>query len=170
MPFHIKRSHPLSSRDLKKFLQEVQALYTGFSKLALGKPRVTVVEFSSGELLYYINGAPLLLQIEGRLLPSLRAPDSLFEGVPRVVVDMGAVPHVVNGADVMAPGVVSYAGSFSEGDVVVVVDERHGKRLSVGIALRSCENFLSPRRGKVIRNLHYVGDRVWKFTEGKPSV
>ncbi len=170
MPFHVKRSHPLSSRDLKKFFQEVQVLYESFSKLVSGKPRVTVVELSSGELLYYVNGAPLLLRVEGRLLPSLRAPDSFFEGIPQVVVDMGAVPHVVNGADIMAPGVVSYTGSFSEGDVVVVIDERHGKRLSVGVALRSHENFLNPRKGKVVRNLHYIGDKVWKFTEDKPSI
>ena len=170
MLFHVKRSHPLSSRDLKKFLQEASLLFKGFSELVSEKPRVTVVELSSGELLYYVDSTPMLLRIEGRMLPSLRAPELIFEGIPQVVVDMGAVPHVVNGADVMAPGVVSYTGSFSEGDLVVVVDERHGKRLSVGVALRDHENFLNPRRGKVVRNLHYVGDRIWKFTESKPAI
>ena len=52
-----------------------------------------------------------------------------------VVVDMGAVPRIVSGADVMRPGVVDVVGDFREGDVVVIRDEIHRKAIAVGRAL-----------------------------------
>jgi len=74
---------------------------------------------------------------------------------------MGAVPHVCNGADVMAPGVVQIQGDFDKGDFVVVVDERHGKPLAVGVALIDARTMRGLKQGKVLENVHYVGDRLW---------
>ncbi len=81
--------------------------------------------------------------------------------LPRVVVDMGAIPYVCNGADVMAPGVTDM-DSFMAGDLVVVRDVTHGKALAVGRALKSSSDIEAARKGKVLENLHYVGDRLWK--------
>jgi len=126
------------------------------------KARWEVVKISKNEVVYLLDGRPLAVEVSGKLIPSIRA---LMDGVaelPRVVVDSGAVKHVVNGADVMAPGIVRVEGDFAKGDLVVVVDEKHGKPLCVGVALVDRSELASMSRGKVVENLHYVGDKLWK--------
>ena len=126
------------------------------------KARWEVVKISKNEVVYLLDGRPLAVEVSGKLIPSIRA---LMDGVaelPRVVVDSGAVKHVVNGADVMAPGMVRVEGDFAKGDLVVVVDEKHGKPLCVGVALVDRSELASMSRGKVVENLHYVGDKLWK--------
>ncbi len=85
--------------------------------------------------------------------------------LPTVTVDMGAVPHVVGGADVMAPGVRSVRGDFQAGQFLVVVDEKHGKRLAVGKALLDSDNMRATKKGRVVENVHWVGDAVWDIVK-----
>lgn len=80
--------------------------------------------------------------------------------LPRVVVDMGAIPYVCNGADIMAPGITDM-DSFEAGDLVVVRDVTHGKALAIGRALKSKSEIEAVKKGRVVESLHYVGDRLW---------
>ncbi len=92
-------------------------------------------------------------------------PTLLFEEflktLPRVVVDMGAVRHVCNGADIMAPGIVRIDGEFVKGALVQVVDLQHGKRLALGEAELDAEFAKTAKKGVVVKNIHFVGDEVW---------
>jgi len=83
------------------------------------------------------------------------------DGLPNVIVDMGAIPYVCNGADIMAPGITEME-PFEVGDLVVMRDVTHGKALAIGKALKSSSDIEASRKGKVIENLHYVGDGLWK--------
>ena len=62
-------------------------------------------------------------------------PTLLFQEIlsrpPKAVVDMGAVRHVYNGADIMAPGIVRFEGKFAKGAIVLVIDVRHCKLLNI---------------------------------------
>jgi PUA domain protein len=78
---------------------------------------------------------------------------------------MGAVPYVCNGADVMAPGIVRVEGDFSKGTIVLVVDEKHGKPLALGEILYDAENAKSVRQGVVVKNVHWVSDKIWNFAK-----
>lgn len=127
------------------------------------KPRIELAEAQAAEVLL-INEKPILARLGGRLLPTL-ALDELLSLLPKVVVDMGAVPHVCNGADVMAPGVVRIHGDFNENDLILVVDERHGKSLAIGFALFKSQTMGSLKQGKVVKNVHYVGDKLWNFVK-----
>ena len=80
--------------------------------------------------------------------------------LPKVVVDMGAIPYVCNGADIMAPGITEM-DPFAAGDLVVVRDVTHGKALAIGRALKSASEIEVAKKGRVVENLHYVGDRLW---------
>ncbi len=111
--------------------------------------------------LILVDGSVSLLEEGGKLLPFVGEAEGLGR---KVVVDMGAVPYLVRGADVMSPGVVRVEGEIRPGEVVVVVDERHGKALAVGEALVSGGEMVG-RKGKVVRNLHHVGDSVWRLAE-----
>jgi len=74
---------------------------------------------------------------------------------------MGAVPHICNGADIMAPGIVHFEGNFKKGEVVVITDERHRKPIAITIALHNTEEARKLKNGKILRNIHHVGDRLW---------
>ncbi len=82
--------------------------------------------------------------------------------LPKVTVDMGAIKFVVNGADIMRPGIVDM-GTFESGDFVVVVDVNNTKPLAVGIALMSSAEMQETSSGKVVQNIHYVGDEIWNM-------
>ena len=91
-------------------------------------------------------------------LPLLMMKPALL---PAVVVDMGAVPHVVKGADIMRPGVVEIPEA-DKGSLVVVVDERNRKPLVVAKLLLSGAEARTTNEGKACENLHFVGDKLWK--------
>lgn len=100
---------------------------------------------------------------DGKIYPALKfvhGKEALFK---KITVDMGAVKFVCSGADVMRPGVKSIDDGISKDDVVIVVDERHGKALSVGVALFGTDEVRCMTSGKVVKNLHWVGDRIWNY-------
>ena len=107
----------------------------------------------------------MAFQRKGELIPVL-VNDEVLAKFPRVVVDMGAVPHVTGGADIMAPGIRSVLGNFSSSQLVVIVDEKHDKHLAVGRSLLDSTALKQTRKGKVVENLHYVGDTVWEVVKG----
>jgi len=142
-------------KDAKGLMEEAGTLLGGIHPATMEQ-----AELEDGTRVYLIEGDALLAQVGGVLFPTLKCP--CLERLPAVVVDMGAVPFVCNGADVMAPGVVEVRGDFQEGGLVVVRDVRHGKALAVGMARGSSKEMMTAERGKVVKNLHYVGDRLWR--------
>lgn len=120
---------------------------------------VVQAEVEDGTLVYILDGEVRFARRDNTLFPTLVDPG--IEELPSVVVDMGAVPFVCNGADVMAPGVVEVMGEFDAGELVIIRDVRHRKALAVCLTLLSSGEMRSVKKGKVLRNLHCVGDRLW---------
>ncbi|HII36790.1 MAG TPA: RNA-binding protein [Nitrosopumilaceae archaeon] len=85
----------------------------------------------------------------------------LLERFPKIVVDMGAVKFVCDGATVMRPGVKNYS-EFEEDQIVCVVEESRNKFLAVGRSLVSSKEMATMTKGEVVKNLHYVSDRFWE--------
>ena len=160
-----RRRHFLKEKKAKKFLLEVsKTLGTDLERLLGSKTGVEVNETETAEI-FIFNGRPVLARSNGALFPTLSF-EELFSIIPKIVVDMGAVPYVCKGADVMAPGVVAIKGEFKEKDLLLIVDERHGKPLAVGVALFSSEAMKTVNHGKTVKNLHYVGDKLWNYLRG----
>jgi PUA-domain protein len=82
-----------------------------------------------------------------------------------VTVDMGAVPFVYNGADVMAPGIVDADPAIRPGDLVWVRDERNLRPLAIGEARTSGPEMVASDKGKAVVSIHHVGDPLWKLDE-----
>jgi PUA domain protein len=110
-----------------------------------------------------VDGEPDVLYYEGEPFLSVRGANahSAEEGV--VTVDAGAVSFVSNGADVMRPGIVEANERIKAGDLVVIVEESHGKALAVGRALVDGDE-MTGDSGKVVESLHHVGDAVYAFS------
>ncbi|HUK27749.1 MAG TPA: PUA domain-containing protein [Candidatus Acidoferrales bacterium] len=107
------------------------------------------------------DGKPLILRTKRGVFPSLKF-DVLIQSLPHVVVDMGAVAHIANGAHLMRPGIRNLSDDFGKGDLLVVVDEKYGKPIALGFADMDSVSMRLVTKGKVIDNFHYVGDDVWK--------
>ena len=80
-----------------------------------------------------------------------------------VVIDMGAIKYVTNGADVMAPGIVDADIDIIKDQQVWICDERNHKPLAIGIALVNGSEMIQKNSGKSIKVIHYVGDELWSF-------
>ncbi len=155
----------LKDRDSKPLIEDLNKI-PGFEHLSR-KSRVETEMVKSSEIIF-VDGLPVAFKREGQFVPVLTNTVAL-EKMPRITVDMGAVPHVVGGADIMAPGIRKVEGSFGERELVVIIDEKHGKFLSVGRSLLTSESLISTKKGKVIANVHYVGDPVWETIKSQPS-
>ena len=89
---------------------------------------------------------------------------SMLEKFPNVMVDMGAVKFMCNGANVMRPGIKKYS-SFSTDDIVCVVEESKQKFLAVGTAMIDSSEMEKISKGEVIKNLHYISDTHWEVAK-----
>jgi PUA-domain protein len=158
------RRYALKSKQAKQLLSEIsERLKVSADALFDAKANVEVFEADVGEI-YLVNGKPLFFKVGEKLLPTLLFPDIVLH-TPKIVVDMGAVPYVCNGADVMAPGVVCVEGEFGKGDLVLILDEKHGKPLSVGESLYDAETARNTKQGAIVKNVHFVSDKIWNLAK-----
>ena len=104
-----------------------------------------------------------LLKINDEYIPFL-SETKLLESFPNVVVDMGAVKFMCNGANVMRPGIKNYS-DFLKDDIVCVVEESQHKFLAVGKALVNSSEMKEMPKGEVIKNLHYISDKYWEISK-----
>ena len=156
--------HSLKKKEGKRILIEVsERLGVSLESLFGSKANIETVEADFGQLIL-VNSEPLFFRVEKNVFPTLFL-EQVVAHAPRVVVDMGAVPHVCNGADVMAPGIVHVEGEFSKNDLVLVVDEKHGKPLAIGEILYDKENASNAKYGPVVRTVHFVSDKIWNFAK-----
>ena len=99
--------------------------------------------------------------IDEIILPFL-GNNNLIQSFPSVLVDMGAVKYVCNGANIARPGIVKFE-IFLKDKIVIVKDKDHQKSLAVGISLYDSEKAMSLSKGHIINNMHYVGDKFWNL-------
>lgn len=156
----IFRRRPLREKEARniilEFSKEVKAKA---EQLFESVKHVETIEIADAKI-YLIGGKPLLASSNGNLFPTLFF-NEVFSFLPKIVVDMGAISHICDGADVMAPGVVRIEGHFDADDFVLVIDERHSKPLAIGSALLDSQMAKQTKHGKIAKNLHHVGDKIW---------
>ena len=143
----------LSRKQLKRFKEEAGSLISDNVKM------VSSAELEDGTVIYLIERDIAFVVKDKIILPTLN--NNMIEGFPSVIVDMGAIPYVCKGADVMSPGIVKIEGEFEKEELIIVRDVNHGKALSIGRTLVSSVNMENMPKGKAIKNLHYVGDKIW---------
>ena len=103
----------------------------------------------------------MILKIGETYLPFL-SQISLLEKFPHVLVDMGAVKFMCNGANVMRPGIRNHS-EFDRKQVVCVIEESQHKFLAVGKSLVPSSELETMEKGEVIKNMHYISDKYWEI-------
>jgi PUA-domain protein len=159
-----QRRYALKTKEAKEILSEASTkLKLDLEALFGSKVNVEVVESDVG-LIYLIGGKPIFYKVDDKVLPTLLFSEFVARA-PKIVVDMGAVPYVCKGADVMAPGIVRFEGEFSKGDLVLVVDVKYCKALAMGESLYDAEVAKQTKKGPIVKTLHYVSDKIWEYTK-----
>jgi PUA domain protein len=113
--------------------------------------------------LVLVDGDPNVFVVEGEPFLTVRGANAYPPERRTVTVDAGAIQFVSDGADVMRPGIVDADELIAPGDLVVIVEETHGKALAVGRALEPGAEMLG-ESGKVVESVHHVGDDLYEFS------
>ncbi len=123
----------------------------------------------AGDLRLLFEGhTPFAILVEDKIAPTARELLAHPARRRHVTVDMGAVPFIYNGADVMAPGIVDADPAIRAGDLVWVRDERNRQPIAVGQAEMDGLTMVRERKGKAIKTIHHVGDDIWRLGEEEP--
>lgn len=156
---NVKKRYYLKKKRIKEIKQELGE----YGSLINNKSSVEVLETNEYNYIL-VNSEPYIIMIDDKPYPTLKAilANEDLEN-KTVVVDMGAVRFVTNGADIMSPGIVEADDDIVPGDVVVIVDVNNHKPLAIGESLISGPEMVESSKGKAIKSLHFVGDDIWNL-------
>jgi PUA domain protein len=158
----IRKRKRLRSKEVKAYSEEIQNVLgiTTFTP----DDAVDLAESSEFNVIY-VNGEILAMVYQGRTFLTVRGLLKYKPQTKFVTVDMGAVPYVTNGADIMAPGIVDADPMIKENDMVWIRDIKNLVPLAIGISSLSGEELKKGGKGKAIKTLHNVGDKLWRSDE-----
>ncbi|KAA8921910.1 DUF1947 domain-containing protein [Thermoplasma sp.] len=108
---------------------------------------------------YYIGGKPMVFDSGGILIPSVYLLNYRNPTRNVVAIDEGAEPHILNGSDLFAPGIVSMDGGIKKGDMVFVKSSK-GYFMAVGIAEMDAAEVMTTKKGKAARTIHFPNDEL----------
>lgn len=157
----IKNRHRLKSKDIKNFQNEFKNIFGSF--FIDEKSLIETGDFD-GIKMILVDSEPCFMYYENKIFFTLTGINKFSPQKKFVIVDMGAVKFVTSGADVMAPGIIDADETIDKNDQVWICDENHHKPLAVGIAIMTGEQMKKEKKGKAIKTIHYVGDKVWNFS------
>jgi PUA domain protein len=152
-----RNRHVLRKKDARKIFDELEkqldCKIDGEAEIAEFKD-MKILFIDKKLTVFFIDDKPFLNLLGLRTY----SPKKRF-----LTVDDGAIKHIVGGADVMAPGVIEMDEGIKRGDIVWVRDGR-GNPISVGKALMDAEEIKKEKKGKVVENIHHLGDEIWKLS------
>lgn len=158
----------LSGKERKELITRASKLIENPADFLPRKAPLLRFSFSKRESLIVLNKDDVIfIEINNYLIPNLKMARKMNLIVPKIVVDLGAIKFVTNGADIMRPGITEISDDVLEGDLVVIVEERKGSPLSFGKAMYDAVDMKQMSSGKCIKNIHWLKDKWFQFTLDK---
>jgi len=155
----VSSRHHLRSDDVSELNDALEDLLG----VTLDADSYELVEFKDADRdVVLVDGEPLAAYFDDEPFLTVRGANEHPPERGVVTVDAGAISFVSDGADVMRPGITEADDSIDAGDLVVIVEETHGKALAIGRALVDGEE-MAGDSGKVVESLHHVGDELFEF-------
>ena len=114
-----------------------------------------------GGRVFFVDEIPSFIESGNEIFPTL-FNERVLSKIPSLTVNVGAVPYICNGADIMAPGVTEANGDFEVDRIITISEEKFSKKIAVARALYNSQEIIGKQQGKVAENLHYVSDKFWK--------
>lgn len=160
-----KSRHPIRERDAREV---AEALAKVFGAQISWDGKLVEEGEDGGFRLFFVDGVPMAFSFEGRVMPTVKGLLEYKATEHFVTVDEGAVKFVLNGADIMAPGVVAADPKVAPGDAVWIREEKHLRPLAVGVAIMSGPEMAVAEKGKAVRSVHHLRDKLWELTQAQP--
>ncbi len=148
--------HFISKKELKSLKEKISTL--GFDPAVL---RDVQIEEIKDEHCYFIDRKPFVYEHGQEVIPTLFMLNEVKPESKYVSVDDGAVPHVMNGANVFAQGITDIDSGVSEGDMVFIRN-KDGVYIAVGVAQRSASEIMDDKKGEAVRLIHFPDDKIFK--------
>jgi PUA-domain protein len=149
----------LSKSEIKELNDNIASYNISFDK----KDKIEMlIEMDS--TYYFCEGELAFIFKQNIYIPSLKLQIKRGLCLPHCIVDMGAIKFVIGGADIMRPGIVSLPNDLEANSLVVIVDVDKNRPLCVGKLFLSSNEILELKIGKVVANLHYLGDKYWEMS------
>lgn len=158
----LKKRHAIKKSELSRLTQNLEEQIGEFASLYKSKT-IELGETGGNIRIFLIDKQPCLMEYESWVFPTLRGLIAHPIDCRKITVDSGAVGYVVNGADIMRPGIISVTDDVRKGMPVQVVEERHGKPLAVCISLYDADGLMAQDKGKCCKNVHFIGDELWNL-------
>ena len=156
-----RNRHRLKRKEIKNLLNTIQNKFS--IPLFTEKSAVDTAQYEHMKLILVDDDIDFF-HYKDTIFFTLKGVNKYHPKKYYVIVDMGAVGFVTNGADVMVPGIVDADPQIQPGDLIWIADETHKKPLGVGEALLTGEEMIANTTGKAIKNIHYIGDPLWEIS------
>lgn len=146
--------HFVSKKDVKMLKESLNKLGLDFESNSVE------VDERKGEKCYFVNGKPYAY-VSGGIIPTLFLLNDIGTERKYVTVDDGAVPHVINGANVFAQGITDMDPDIQENQMVFIRNTKM-QYIAVGIAKKSTSEIMANKKGEAITLVHFPGDKIMK--------
>ncbi|MDH5403694.1 MAG: RNA-binding protein [Candidatus Heimdallarchaeota archaeon] len=154
----------LSGKDVKIILREFEEFIPDLANLLPKKGKTYRYINDKKESAIVVDHKEIMfIELKNQTIPSLRLLKTTKFSFPTVVVDIGAIRFVTNGADIMRPGITQISEEVTEANLVVILEEKNKTPISVGQSKYDAVDLKNMNAGKCIRNLHYLTDEWWNF-------
>ena len=146
--------------DIPKIEDVIDKIWPKKANLLMGKKIFNI---------YFINDEPCFIQPkEGPILPYLKLLHKYPFLLPTCQVDKGAIKHIIGGANVMVPGLISKGGKLpTEKEIphnmIAVNCEGMENALAIGQMQMSAEEMEKKKEGIAIEVITYIGDEAWNI-------
>ncbi len=157
-----KHRHLLRRKEVDDLTAKMSTVFGCEPLKETDNVEVAEVAGEHGQEFVLVGGVPVAIYIDGVPVLTVRGLLKFKPTKAYVEVDMGAVPFVTKGADVMCPGIVTADPAIEIGGLVWVRDTKNKKPLAIGKAIIKGTEMVRTNKGKAVKTLHYVGDEIWQ--------
>jgi PUA domain protein len=150
------KSNLISKSETAQVIQEISDQW----KIDLPKIKNLKFHYLDDDVII-ITGIGLKVIKTGDVYLPFLTDTEILKKFPYVMVDMGAVKFMCNGANVMRPGITKYT-QFEKDGVVCIIEESQHKFLAVGKSCVPSTDMESMTKGEIVKNMHYISDKYWE--------
>jgi len=145
----------LSNKEKRELINRLEESL----KISLDSLKKEQISYDEEMKVYISNKVPIAFLYEDKIYPTIFLILKTEIELPYVVVDDGAKERILNGADVFRPGIIEFSEDIKKGQSVLIIS-KDNKLLGIGISLMDYEEIKNINKGKVIKNIHYFGDKI----------
>jgi len=116
------------------------------------------IDSSKKNEIYYFSGKPIFYNN----IPTLYLINYLKIKDKTITVDDGAVPHIENGSNLFAPGIVNMDNTIKKDDIVFIKN-KNNLFIAIGISLDDYNNIIQSKKGEAVKIIHYLNDKIMEL-------